>query len=306
MIKLLLATALLVVTFSTLAQVRATGEVVFSTDSDDTTVENYLIGGGHRGNKFDFDILVGTLTVTDFAQDDLERVREFDQAKLKLSYRASEKYQAFGWLSRIQGDSYNAIIGEGSLVYVPNRTWRFEAGTGRSIVDSINAIDSIITVTSNSASVDWNFANDWTATASTVQQLFSDENTKSTYVARLIKTSSWLYGLNYQGYYRFSDSDFNPAQYFAPQSQHRAMAGIGYNRAFLNDKFLFRSTVLYGKQWDDFTDSKALELKLSVRGYVTDNFYSSVDYIYTNDNGNINSGVDYWYEVFYINLHYYF
>lgn len=306
MIRLLTTTALLFATFSTFAQIRATGEIMFSNDSDNTTVENYLIGGGHRGEKFDFDILIGTLTVTDFVQNNQERVRDFTQAKLKLSYRATKQFQSYGWVSKIQGDPYSAVIGEASAVYTPNRTWRFEVGAGRSIVDSVNAIDSNITVRSVSTSVDWNFEYDWTVTASTVQQLFSDENSRAIYVARLIKTSMQVYGLNYQGYYRFSDSAFNPAQYFAPQAQHRVMIGLGYNRAFVDDRFLFRSTLLYGNQWDDYATSKALELKLGVRGSITDNLYSSVDYIYTNDNGSVGSGINYWYEVFYINLHYYF
>jgi hypothetical protein len=278
---------------------------LYSTDSDNTLVQLYTIGGGIdftlNGNNTRLELTQGSYKVSDYSYGEYTE-RSFDVTKLYGETRLSNAVD-------INGSYW--VIGEfnvGNLtgVYSPNTTWRTEISYAKSMVDTTIAIDGNIQVDTYSASVDYVFNPKWTLVGSYAFQSFTDDNTKNIALSKLVYSSSVISGLTYQLYYRYADTEFNPIEYFGPQKQQRVMLGTTYGKAFLDDRIAFRGQFFYGRQMDEFSSTNAIEVKMQLRGAITDDLLFKCEYIYSNDRGNINSGIDYKYQMAMLRMEYHF
>lgn len=278
---------------------------LYSTDSDDTVVKVNMIGGGidfQLNNKATrLELTQGSYNVSDYLYGEYAE-ESFNVTKLYGETRISETVDVNGsyWII----GRFNA--GHLTGVYSPNKTWRTEIGYAKSMVDTVAAIESDIQVDTYSVSIDYVFNPIWTVVGSYSFQSFTDSNKKNIALSKLVYSSQVLSGVTYQLYYRYADADFNPFQYFGPEKQQRVMLGATYGKAFLDDRIAFRGQFFYGRQTDEFSSTNAIEVKLQLRGAITDDLLFKGEYIYSNDRGNINSGIDYKYQMLMLRMEYHF
>jgi hypothetical protein len=276
----------------------AVSDITYTFDSEDTTTQRILAGYSKDVDSWNFSGLLGTYKV-----DDNEGQRSFVETRGLFSTTFNAAMFLSGHISTLNGDTGSHINGSAYFVYDPVDSWRYELSYERTLLDTVNAVDSDINVDTASLSVDYNLNEEWTAVGGYAHQFYTDSNSRSIVFGKLIYSPRRISGLNIQGFVKYSDSEFNPSEYFSPNNQMRMLVGIGFATPFIGERFVFRTSLLTGRQTNKFTSNSATDAKIQINGSITNRFYMRLLYLYTNDNGE---GFDYWYQSIHLNLKYSF
>ena len=181
--------------------------------------------------------------------------------------------------------------------------WWIEGGTDHGFIDSTLAIDSKITYDVYFLSVDRVLNDEWGVMGGVYQTNFSDSNSRLKFIEMVTYSPSYLDGIYFQAKFSQEGSDFNPPEYFAPDSKEQRMYYVKYVTRFWDDEFVFKGHVGMGRQNIDDTEwEHADDIRLAVYGDIRENLNGEVFFQTTSDGGEY----DYRWNHFGVRLDYLF
>jgi hypothetical protein len=151
------------------------------------------------------------------------------------------------------------------------KPYYLEASLERSIVDTLLAINDKIMVDTYSLSADAPVANEFTLVGAATYQNFTDNNTKTGGLIKLVYTPARIKGFNTALVFKQIQSEQTSTGYFSPDKQQLIYLDASYATGILNDKFVFKSSLALGKEViNDSTYNNLLKVELGLRGWIND------------------------------------
>lgn len=268
----------------------------YSYDTDYAKINEYY-AGYHKlfdqGQFAGFQLGAGTFKDTNGTED-------FEFIRLEGRKNLSESLYVQGGIRYNISDEWSPLTGDVSAVWT-HTPYRLEVFYERSIVDSIRAINSEIISNTFGVSLDYSLTDEWLLTGVLYYQDITDGNGRTGETIQLTYSPKRIEGFYTKLRGKFRQSDFNPPEYFAPQTYERYDLLFGYKRSFDSDNWVGYVEAGPGIQVIENISEFAYEYKVGVYGWITQSWKLNAFYGGTTDGGE----EDYTYNWGGVQLNYY-
>ena len=264
---------------------RIVAEHFFSEDTDDAEYKKYLIG---YDRLFEHSQFVGFRVGTrNYHEDFATEEKNFDELTLLGRVNAGPTFYSRASLTLLAGeDEWDPVLFGLNAVFQPDESWRLEAYIERELIDSIAAINDENSFIVGGMVVDYAFLQEFTLVAGVSQQQFKDDNRKKGWLAQFLYSPGWFKGFTAKLEARESSADFNPPEYFAPDSHEQYFIILRYITALDNNKLWWlRLEGGPGRQTIDDVDESAAKYRIDLEGPITQSFNLDLYYGCTSDGG---------------------
>mgnify|MGYP006928185161 CR=1 FL=1 len=275
----------------------ATYDFQHSWDSEDSTTTRHLIGYGTTLNESEIGIKHGTYNVAD-----ANGSTNFNETRLFGSSNFSSG-GIDGYVGTLYNSNWDTPSYDVTGWWTPIEPLYIEANTSGSIVETTNAINSEISLSSVGFSIDVMILDNVTVVGGFNSFSFSDGNTKNIFTTKFVYSFLSVDGLYAYVENKSFSNDFNPPEYFAPSELIRRMVFIGYNTSFLDRQFSLRSKYGIGSQTLPFAGSEFVDLlEIKITGSIGSNTRITGEFLTTGDKGDY----PYRYNTITVGFEYYF
>ncbi len=270
---------------------RVVAEVFFSEDTDDTEYQKYLTGYDRLfSHKQYAGLRIGRRNYhEDFSIDEKGIAfdeKDFNELKFLGRKNIGDSFYTEASISFLSGEDWDPVIYAINAVYKPDSHWRIESYVERELVDSIDAIEAENSFLVGGVVVDYNFLEEYTLVAGTSRQRFKDKNNRDAWLAQFMYSPKWFEGFTFKLEAKESKADFNPPEYFAPDTHKQYFAILRYMTA-LDSKRLWwlRLEGGPGKQYINDIKEDAMKYRIDIEGPITQSFNMDMYYGCTSDGG---------------------
>jgi len=264
---------------------RAAADFFFSDDTDGTETQKYLLGYERVFTEEQyFGVHAGVRSY--HGEDAPVKDNNFDELKLVGRKNLSQKTYLQGSISFMDGDSWAPELYNATLVHTLNRKWKIDGYIDKEILDTASAIAKQYTIKTYGATADYTVNEIHAVAAGVYKQSIPDANSRTGSLLQYTYRPAWFE----DGYFRLRakqrNSDFDPIEYFSPDSLKQKHAIVGYESVIDQERnIIFKAELGQGRQIINGVSESAEEYILGLRGWIGNETYMDSYYGCTSDGG---------------------